>query len=254
MSLRKRIRSVVSLVDRRLGVREWLWRGDREGMQEWFSLPPPDPFASSAELQHPPPRTVLDVGGSHGQFAREIFRAFPGATVYSFEPIPECYEEIVSLAETHPTLHPMRLALSDAEGERELFVSRFRDSSSLQEMLPAHTEAWAGTEVEARIGVPVSRLDAVAPRLKLEPPVLAKLDVQGHELSVIRGGRETLARCQRVMLECNFAPLYAGQPTFTELYDALTGLGFLFDGFVGHLRHPRTRELLSADLIFYKPL
>lgn len=90
--------------------------------------------------------------------------------------------------------------------------SRFRESSSIQEMLPAHLEAWPFTETEAKITVQVARLDSVAPQLNLQPPILAKLDVQGHELSVIRGGRETLSRCQRVMMECNFAPLYEGQP------------------------------------------
>jgi hypothetical protein len=30
-------------------------------------------------------------------------------------------------------------------------------------------------------------------------------------------------------------------------------LEFLFEGFIQPLRHPRTLEMLSADLIFYKP-
>ena len=251
MSLRKQIRSVASLVDRRLGVRAWLREG--EGGGGITPVAAADPFTSSAELRHPRPNTLIDVGGSHGQFAREAFRAFPGATVYSFEPIPECFEELRALSAEHPELHALQLALSDEDGEREFFVSRFRDSSSLQPMLPAHTAAFPGTETEARIVVEAARLDAVAARLTLTPPVFAKLDVQGHELSVIRGGRQTLALCQRVMTECNFAPLYEGQPSFAELYTEMKALGFLFDGFVGHLRHPRTGELLSADAIFYQP-
>ena len=145
------------------------------------------------------PKTVLDIGGSHGQFAQEIFRTFAEAVIYSFEPIPECFEELQALSELHPTLRPIQLALSDREGEAKFQISKFRDSSSLQEMLPAHTEAWPNTETETTTTVRISRLDEVAPQLKLEPPVFAKLDVQGHELAVIRGGRETLSRCQRVM-------------------------------------------------------
>jgi len=67
------------------------------------------------------------------------------------------------------------------------------------------------------------------------------------------GGRDTLAGCQRVMMEYNFAPLYSGQPSFAELFDAMKDLEFLFEGFIQPLRHPRTLEMLSADLIFYKP-
>lgn len=232
-------------------MREWLRQDAGAGAAAQVAHA--DPFTSAPELRHPAPRTVLDIGGNYGQFASEVFRAFPGATVYSFEPLPDCFERLREMSAQHPSLRPLQLALSDRDGEAEFHVSRFRDSSSIQEMLPAHLEAWPFTETEARITVRVARLDAVAPQLNLEPPVLAKLDVQGHEMSVIRGGRETLARCQRVMTECNFAPLYRGQPSFVELYAEMKSLGFLFDGFISYLRHPRTLELLSADAIFYRP-
>jgi FkbM family methyltransferase len=256
VSIRRHIRTTLAAVDNRLGLREWLRQddnGESAAEERARRLRAADPFASSTELRHPAPRTVIDIGGSHGQFAKEIFRLFPGATVYSFEPIPECYEELLALSQTHPELHAMQLALSDHEGKRDFHVSRFRDSSSFQEMLPAHLEAWPHTGLETRITVEMARLDTVAQGLTLKPPVLAKLDIQGHELAAIEGGRETLSRCQRVMVECNFKPLYEGQPSFTELDEAMRSLGFLLDGFVGFLRHPRTQELLSADVIFYKP-
>ncbi len=251
MSIRNSVRRGLVSLDTRLGIRAWL-RQDGSESEEQVSKPS-DPFAV-AELQHPRPNTVLDIGANNGQFAEDIFRAFPGVTVYSFEPIPECYVRLLLKREDQPTLQPFQLALSDHDGEIDFWLSRFRDSSSIQEMLPAHTEAWPHTEIESRIRVPVARLDSIASELELEPPVFAKLDVQGHELSVISGGRQTLSSCQRVMLECNFAPLYKGQPSFTQLYGELRSLGFLFEGFISPLRHPQTLELLSADAVFYKPL
>jgi FkbM family methyltransferase len=250
VGIRSHIRSGILSVDRQLGLRAWLRGSD---VPNGDAPRPVDPFTSTSELRHPRPNTVIDIGGNAGQFAEEIFRVFPGATVYSFEPLPDCYERLVALSAREPSLHTFQLALSDRAGEAEFFVSRFRDSSSIQEMLPSHLDAWPHTDIETRITVPVEPLDVVAQRLELVPPVFTKLDVQGHEMSVIAGGRETLARCQRVMLECNFAPLYRGQPSFVELYDALRSLGFLFDGFISPLRHPRTRELLSADAVFFKP-
>ncbi|MDT7542560.1 MAG: hypothetical protein QOE33_2464 [Acidobacteriota bacterium] len=254
LDVRRHIRATLNGMDRRLGLRQWLWRDADAGAElRFMQSDARDPFTSLPALEHPRPNTVLDIGGNHGQFAKEMFRVFPGATVYSFEPLPECYAELRALAALHPELHPIHVAISDETGERDFWVSRFRDSSSMQEMLPSHVEAWPNTEVEAKITVRAETLDAVASQLKLVPPVLAKLDIQGHELAAIAGGRETLARCQRVMLECNFAPLYKGQPTFVELYDAMRSLGFLFDGFIVPLRHPRTHELLSADAVFYRP-
>ena len=251
MSIRNSVRRGLVGLDSRLGIREWL-RQD-QGANDAPALPQPsDPFAL-AELQHPRPNTVLDIGGSHGQFVKEAVRFFPGANIYSFEPIPECYRELLALCELVPALHPTNTALGDRDGEVDLWVSAFRDSSSIQEMMPAHTEAWPHTGIEAKIRVPIARLDSIASELDLKPPIFAKLDVQGHELAVINGGRETLSRCERVMLECNFAPLYKGQPSFTQLYDELHALGFLFDGFISALRHPQTFEQLSSDAVFYKP-
>ena len=252
MSIRHRLRRGLVHLDKRFGIREWLRQEDHAG-NEKAPARLTDPFAV-ADLPHPRPNTVLDIGGNKGQFAKEVFRVFPGVPIYSFEPIPECFALLLIMRERQPTLHPIQLALSDHDGEVDFWLSRYRDSSSIQEMLPSHTEAWPHTEIEAKIRVKVARLDSVASELKLEPPIFAKLDVQGHEHAVINGGRQTLSRCQRVMVECNFAPLYEGQPSFTQLYEELRSLGFLFDGFVSPLRHPRTLELLSADAIFYQPL
>jgi FkbM family methyltransferase len=250
MSIRSSVRSGLVHLDRRFGIRAWL-RQDGSEREEQVSKPS-DPFAV-AELKHPRPNTVLDIGANNGQFAEDIFRAFPGVTVYSFEPITECYERLLLMREQQPTLRPIQLALSDRDGEMDFWLSRFRDSSSIQEMMPTHTEAWPHTEIEAKIRVPIARLDSIAAKLDLKPPIFAKLDVQGHELAVINGGRATLSLCQRVMLECNFAPLYKGQPSFNQLYDELHALGFLFDGFISALRHPQTLEQLSSDALFYKP-
>lgn len=247
MNVRRTVRSALVAVDRIVGLRRWL----REGA----SLPEvavPVPFSVSG-LLHPSPRTVLDIGGSHGQFAREALRAFPDVRVHSFEPIPECFVELQDLSRTWPSLCPHRLALSDFDGRKAFRVSLFRDSSSFQEMLPAHEEAWPHTALDATMVVPVARLDSVAETLALVDPLFVKIDVQGHELAVIRGGVATLSRCQRVMIECNFAQLYAGQATFGELYEALHRLGLLFEGLLNPLRHPRTAELLSADLMFFRP-
>ncbi len=249
MSVRRHIYQALAAIDSRLRLREWLRGASGPQTTQSHNL---DPFSIS-EFQHPRPRTALDIGGSHGQFAREALRAFPGITVHSFEPIPECFEELQLLAAQHPTLRPIKLALSNRAGTSEFWLSSFRDSSSLNEMLPAHLEAWPHTKIETGITVETARLDDVAPGLNLEGPLFAKIDVQGHEMAVIEGGWKTLSKCERIMLECNFADLYQGQPSFTQLYGAMKDMGFLFDGLISPLRHPRTLEMLSADLIFCKP-
>jgi FkbM family methyltransferase len=250
MTFRQTLRRTLLSSTKQLGIYQWFRQEvEREKNANDWSLQ--DPFGSG-EIRHPKPKTILDIGGSHGQFAKEAIRFFPEVGIYSFEPIPECYAELLALKQQIPTLQPIQLALSDSKGTEDFWLSGFRDSSSLHEMLPTHVQAWPHTEVETKISVELARLDDVAETLVLQEPLFAKMDVQGHELSVIRGGRKTLTRCQRVMLECNFAPLYRNQPSFAELYEEMRSMGFLLDGFLGHLRHPQTAELLSSDVVFYK--
>ena len=72
MSIRNRVRLGLVRLDTRLGIREWLRQDKNVGEEHG----PSDPFAVS-ELRHPRPGTVLDIGGSHGQFAREALAPSP---------------------------------------------------------------------------------------------------------------------------------------------------------------------------------
>ena len=57
-----------------------------------------------------------------------------------------------------------------------------------------------------------------------------KLDVQGHELPILKGGRTTLSNTVGVEIEVEFLPLYKGQSVFHEVDSFLTSCGFeLYD-------------------------
>lgn len=210
-----------------------------------------DPFAS-ATLSFPPALTVIDIGGSHGQFVREALQVFPEARIYTFEPIPACFAELTELAREHSRIKPRQLAISDSSGSDTFNVSSFSDSSSFQTMRTAHLEAWPHTALKEQIRVEKARLDDLFDPATLAQPVFIKIDVQGHELQVIRGARQVIAASQRVMLECNFAELYDGQPSFDQIHQEMRKLGFALDCLISPLRHPSTGELMSSDLIYFK--
>jgi hypothetical protein len=92
----------------------------------------------------------------------------------------------------------------------------------------------------------------VAAELDLTGNYLAKLDVQGFEDRVIRGGMKTLGAAKVIMMEITFQRLYEGQLLFEGLYDMLRPLGFTFHGFQRQAQHPQTGEVIFADAIFLK--
>ena len=57
-----------------------------------------------------------------------------------------------------------------------------------------------------------------------------KLDTQGSELAILKGGERALSNCFGIEVEVEFLPLYQNQPLFSELEIFLRNFGFeLFD-------------------------
>ena len=81
----------------------------------------------------------------------------------------------------------------------------------------------------------VKRLDdfIIENNIWLEKEILVKIDVQGVEDKVIRGGIETLKKAKIVITEVEFVELYEGQVLFDGIYEQLNKLGFKFKGTIG---------------------
>lgn len=140
-----------------------------------------------------PGRTALDVGANRGVWTWHMVRL--GARVHAFEPNPAL---AAWLRAAVPAAAVHAVALSDAEGEVELRIP-------VVEGVGRHAQATVEADNLFRdracervetVRVPRRPLDAFG----LEDVRFVKIDVEGHELAVLRGARETLARCRPVIL------------------------------------------------------
>lgn len=197
-------------------------------------------------------RTVLDVGANTGQFAVAAAKLFPEAEVHCFEPVPECVYElrknVAQLGEVR--VHPY--ALGEGKNTLQFRVNSFSPSSSLLPLTEAHRRAFPGAHEERTIEVEVSTLDRVFDSVDSESPVLLKLDVQGYEKRVLRGGKTALEHVDYVVMEVSFKLMYEGEATFMELAKIMEGYGFRFERPVGWLSSPRTDEILQMDALFVR--
>ena len=60
--------------------------------------------------------------------------------------------------------------------------------------------------------------------------ILIKLDVQGYEDRVIKGGEETFKKAKACIVEVNLYKLYEGQTNFKEIVELLYNSGFRYAG------------------------
>ncbi len=195
--------------------------------------------------------TVLDIGAHAGEFASQIRRILPHATLHSFEPLPVPFALLCRTMRADPRFFAHNVAIGQCEGELEMFESSHTPSSSLLPMAPAHARAFPYTAQTTRRVARVTTLDSWSRSAELADPLMIKLDVQGYEDRVIAGGRATFGRAAILLVEVSFTELYVGQMLFDELYDTVRALGFRCRGMVQNLRDPALR-IVSADAIFMK--
>ena len=84
-----------------------------------------------------------------------------------------------------------------------------------------------------------------------------KIDVQGGELSVLKGAEKTLSNTLGVEAEVEFLSMYDGQPLFGEICDYLSKLDFEFVDFITIGRWERQSfngfgQAVYADALFLK--
>jgi FkbM family methyltransferase len=190
---------------------------------------------------------VLDVGANEGQWARRIRADGYSGELFSFEPILAAYTKLRRAASVDPNWQVIRTALSDQTGCATLNISANSYSSSLLPISAIHTSAapdarYIGTET-----VETSTLDA----LELRPaPTFLKIDVQGYEPQVLRGGEKLLEHVIALEIEMSLVPLYERQVLAPELCEFLRRRGFIPVAFQTAFAHPETGEILALDGLF----
>jgi FkbM family methyltransferase len=149
----------------------------------------------------------LDVGGNRGQSIQAIRMILPEARIVSFEPNPDLFGKLEAKLGGEAGIELRNEALGERPGSSTLYVPYYRgfmydglaslDEASARDWICpqrfwAYRPDW--------VSVKASRIEVVPlDSLRLAPDFI-KIDVQGTELAVLRGGRETIARHRPVIL------------------------------------------------------
>lgn len=199
--------------------------------------------------------TIIDVGANEGQFARMISTSFPQAKLYCFEPLSEPFRQLYAWAQTqNGRVKCSQIALGEQEGEIEInHHEHHTPSSSFLRATETCHELYPQTKAKNLTRVKVSTLDtALGDVLDKNPlKILLKLDVQGFEDRVLRGGRRLLHQCLAVVLEVCIADLYEGQANFLTLIQLLNESGFHYAGNLDQA-YGNDGRVLFLDAVFVR--
>lgn len=159
---------------------------------------------------------VIDVGGNRGVYAYKLWQL--GCAVEVFEPNPVCSSILLAWAKDKGRVNVHTVALSNEFGLAKLFVPVDSDgnthdaSASLE-----HTDFSDSKEQE----VLLSTMDS----FQFQNVSLIKVDVEGHELSVLEGAKHTIETSKPALL-IEIEQRHLRKP-ISEVFDYILGLGYL---------------------------
>lgn len=193
--------------------------------------------------KHINPASVLDIGANIGNWHNEARLHWLNAYFFLIEGNPACAEQLAMTGAS------MRIALlSDSEKDVEFFTRKDAPSCTGSSYYRENTEFYADGKVEPHI-MRTQRLDDVVDN---QPFNLIKIDVQGAELDVFRGGPNTLASAQAVIIELSVVEYNKGAPLMDETIKFMEEHGFRVAEWLGDIVHPIERHVIQRDALFLR--
>ncbi len=120
-------------------------------------------------------------------------------------------------------------ALGSKPGRSTFYRTREPGGSSLFRPDVAHVShlpVWDGGEIDGTVEVEISTLDSWAAETRVDRVDSLKLDTQGSELDILRGGRSCLEGVRHIEVEVAFNEISDGAPLFGEVDAFLRKQGF----------------------------
>jgi FkbM family methyltransferase len=178
-----------------------------------------------------PGDVFVDIGANIGYFSvLGAWRAWPGGQVWAFEPQPRVYPLLwdnLSINGFSGIARSHQVALSDRAGTATMRIFEgYEAASTIRDVSPdfvCATERQTGRQSRT-IDVDVLRLDDV---MREVPEIhVLKMDAEGHEPAIVKGGQKILARSRNVKIVMELVPPTIGRAESLAHLGLLRELGF----------------------------
>lgn len=173
-------------------------------------------------------QSLFDIGAHYGESAQRILEVLPNAKIDCFEPTPDSFGRLVDSFGKSSNVSAHQIALSDSNGKAIFNLSQNEQTNSLldsEQQLPEMVVS--AMSPLGQIEVETVRLDDWVDRNPRLGPIAAKVDVQGAELMLLKGGEKVFReKVEFVLCEASLAPVYQGQSTLWSLNSTFASLGF----------------------------
>jgi FkbM family methyltransferase len=179
---------------------------------------------------------LIDIGANVGNFSRDFLIFYPNAKeIVCFEPSPHVAENIQSNV-GDKRLNVINAALGSVNRKLTICYPKGNTVIASFHQYTDDVNSFYKTDERVTEEVQVYTLDDTCADFSQDDAFIVKIDTQGHEIEVIKGGLSVLSRASVAILECSFAPEYSNESvsTFSQASQILASIDLypiIFQGY-----------------------
>ena len=201
---------------------------------------------------------VFDVGAFKGNWIKNYLKSFPKLKGFLFEPYSISYEYLIKRFESKKRLSIFNIALSSEIGTLDVNINTKAYTNSLLELDPLASYSWENDELKhkEKMKVIVNTLDSFYENISknINRINLLKLDVQGLEYEVLKGGHNLFDKklVDIVLIEMLVVPTYKKQSQLSKLFEFFENYEYVLYGIYDIEKGSKFGPIQQFDAIFTK--
>jgi FkbM family methyltransferase len=198
-----------------------------------------------ADIAHINPSSVLDIGANTGDWYREAKTLWMNAQYLLIEGNPACLPWLTEL-DLKRGPHWIPVYLGKSYSEVKFYKRKGSGTDTGNSYYRELTEFFSDDQIVVE-DVQLHRLDDTLPDSQFD---LIKIDTQGSELDILRGGERVISKAKHVLLEVSIVPYNEGAPLRDEIVAYMRSIGFPKMQIIGDIVHPIERHIIQHDILF----
>lgn len=189
------------------------------------------------------PSVIYDIGAYSGEWTKAVRKLFPHANIVMFE-AQNSKEDLLKTLASQDKKISYCLALLGASENEAIVFNEYETASSV---LTEHHDTGARTVTKQ-----MQTLDALMEKQNLPAPDFMKLDTQGYELEILKGGLKALNHAEVVLMEVSLIDIYKNCPLLKDVVVFMDEHNFQLYDISSLMRRPLDQALFQIDALFVR--
>lgn len=170
-------------------------------------------------------KTVLDIGAAHGHFSSFFKTKFPDAAITAVE----CNNRDSFFLSQHQDWDVYYACLGEKPCVKKFYIDKDSEVGGGSSMYREETQFFKDPIIEEK---EIVTLDDLFPNETFD---FIKIDTQGSELDILKGGEKLVSRATWLLLELSFIELNEGAPLIDDVLEYTRSIGWKMYDTIGPL-------------------